>query len=80
MSLQLNGKDINMGATPDTPKKTPTPPEPEVVKRTEAEIAKARSDARNAAAKKYGVHGTNVTKGALASETAQTKRKTLGGE
>lgn len=68
-----------MGSTPSA-KTTPTPPEPEVVKRTEAQVAKARDDARNAAAKKYGVHGTNVTKGALAGETAETKRKTLGGE
>lgn len=59
--------------------KTTTPPEPEVVKRTEAEVTKARSDAKNAAAKKYGVHGTDVTKGALASENVETKRKTLGG-
>ena len=60
--------------------KATTPPEPEVVKRTEAEVTKARSDAKNAAAKKYGVHGTDVTKGALASENVETKRKTLGGE
>lgn len=61
-------------------KTTKTPPEPEVVKRTELEVAKARSDAKNAAAKKYGVYGTDVTKGALAAETVETKRKTLGGE
>jgi hypothetical protein len=60
--------------------KTPTPPEPEVVKRTEAEIVKARSDAKAAATKKYGIAGTNVTKGGLASEAVETKKKTLGGE
>lgn len=68
-----------MGSTPSA-KPAPTPPEPEVVKRTESEIAKARSDAKAAAVKKYGISGTNVTKGALAAETAQTKKKTLGGE
>lgn len=67
-----------MGATPSA-KKTPTPPEPEVIKRTEAEVVKARSDARAAATKKYGIAGTNVTKGGLASEAVETKKKTLGG-
>ena len=59
--------------------KTPTPPEPEVVKRTEAEVTKARNEARAAATKKYGISGTNVTKGTLASEPVETKKKTLGG-
>ena len=49
------------------------------MKRTEAEVVKARSDARDAATKKYGISGTNVTKGALASEPVETKKKTLGG-
>lgn len=68
-----------MGAI-DTPSKTATPPEPEVVKRTEAEVTKARNDAKAAATKKYGISGTNVTKGGLASEGVETKKKTLGGE
>lgn len=59
--------------------KTETPPEPEVVKRTEAEVIQARNNAKDAAAKKYGAAGTNVTKGALASEGVETKKKTLGG-
>ena len=62
-----------------TPKVSPTPPEPEVVKRTEAEVAKARSDARNAAARRYGMSGTNITRGRLESEAVETKKKTLGG-
>ena len=37
-----------MGATP-TPKTQPTPPEPEVVKRTASEVAQARNGAKNAA-------------------------------
>ena len=68
-----------MGAVPGA-SKTATPPEPEVVKRTEAEVVKARSDAKAAATKKYGIAGTNVTKGGLASEAVETKKKTLGGE
>ena len=68
-----------MGATP-TPKTQPTPPAPEVVKRTASEVAQARNGAKSAAAKKYGVSGTNVTRGTVTAETAETKKKTLGGE
>jgi hypothetical protein len=68
-----------MGSSPSV-KAAPTPPEPEVVKRTEAEVVKARNDAKAEATRKYGIFGTNVTKGALAAETADTKKKTLGGE
>jgi hypothetical protein len=63
----------------DTPKPTPTPPQPEAVKRVEAEVAQARNNAKSAAAKRYGVAGTNVTGGALATETAETKKTKLGG-
>jgi hypothetical protein len=66
----------------DTPKAatpTPTPPEPAIVKRTEAEVVQARKSAKEAAVKKYGISGTNVTKGALANEQVETKKKTLGG-
>lgn len=68
-----------MGSTPK-PKTQPTPPEPETVKRTEAEVAQARNSAKSAAAKRYGISGTNVTKGAVSSDTAETKKKKLGGE
>lgn len=68
-----------MGGAPEV-KKTPTPPEPEIVKRTEAEVAKARNDARVAATKKYGISGTNVTQGSLENVTPNTKKKKLGGE
>jgi hypothetical protein len=68
-----------MGKTPSA-KSVPTPPAPEVVKRTEAEVVQARNDAKDAAKKRYGISGTNVTKGALASEAVETKKKTLGGE
>lgn len=67
-----------MGAK--TPKAQAAPPEPETVKRTETEVAQARNSAKNAAAKRYGVSGTDVTKGSVTAETAETKKKTLGGE
>lgn len=60
-------------------KAAPTPPEPETVKRVESEVVQARNDAKTAAAKRYGIAGTNVTKGSLSDETAETKKKTLGG-
>lgn len=67
-----------MGAK--TPKAQTAPPEPETVKRTETEVLQARNSAKNAAAKRYGVSGTDVTKGSVTAETAETKKKTLGGE
>lgn len=56
-----------------------TPPEPEVLKQTEAEVTRARGNAKDAARKQYGIIGTNVTKGALADEAVEAKKKTLGG-
>ena len=67
-----------MGGAPSV-SSTPVPPEPETVKYTEAEVAKARSSAKAAASKKYGLSGTNVTRGALTDETAETKQTKLGG-
>ena len=58
---------------------TPTPPQPETVKRVEAEVTQARNNAKNAAAKRYGAAGTNVTGGVLANETVETKKTKLGG-
>jgi hypothetical protein len=42
-------------------------------------VTKARSDAKNAATKRYGISGTNITGGRLGDTTADTKKKTLGG-
>ena len=61
------------------PKAEPTPPAPETVKRVESEVTKARNDAKNAATKRFGISGTNVTGGALSVEDAAVKKKTLGG-
>ena len=68
-----------MGGSPSKPSVPETPPEPEVVKRTEAEVVKARSSAKQAAQKRYGIHGTDITKGTLADEDTGAKKKTLGG-
>lgn len=64
-------------SVPDTPA---TPPEPETVKRLDADVIKARNDAKSAAAEKHGIVGTNVTKGGALMSDDNTKRKTLGGE
>ena len=60
-------------------KQTPTPPEPETVKRVESEVTKARQNAKTQAAQKYGISGTNVTGGALSTSEADVKKKKLGG-
>ena len=69
-----------MGSVPssDIPD-VPEPPVPEPVKRAESEGTRVRDNAKNAAAKRFGVAGTNVTKGALASQIADTKKNKLGG-
>lgn len=64
--------------TPDIPK-TETPPEPETVKRVEAEVTQKRQNAKDAAAKKYGIGGTNVTGGRLSDGDIETKKAKLGG-
>ena len=62
-----------------TAEKAAVPPEPEIVKQTEADVVRARSNAAESARKRYGIHGTDVTKGILADEQTGAKRKTLGG-
>lgn len=57
----------------------PTPPEPAVLKRTEAEVVQARSDAKAAATRKHGISGTNVTQGTLGDTASDTKKNKLGG-
>lgn len=65
--------------TAPEPTYTTLPPEPETVKRTENEVAQARSNAKAAASRRYGVSGTNVTGGSLAGVPAETKKQKLGG-
>ena len=69
-----------MCSTPSMPKtKTETPPSPETVKRVESEVVKARQSAKDAATKRYGISGTNVTQGKLADMEVETKKSKLGG-
>lgn len=69
-----------MGSSPKVGKPAPIPPEPEPVKYTDAEAARSRANAKSASARRYGVSGTNVTKGTLGDDNASTKKRTLGGE
>lgn len=62
-----------------TPTQQPTPPQPETVKRVSSEVTKVRTDAKAAAARKYGISGTNVTGGKLSDASAETKKNKLGG-
>lgn len=66
-----------MGA-PSMPS-TESVPTPAPVQRVDADVVKARNTAKNDAAKKYGLAGTDVTKGALSESTASTSQKKLGG-
>jgi hypothetical protein len=70
---------MGFSSNASTPAVAPTPPEPATVKRTESEVAKARSDAKSAATRKYGISGTNITKGALIDTSADVKKNKLGG-
>lgn len=58
-----------------TPKVAKTPESPEPVKTTDEEIVQARQTARNAAVRRYGLRGTDLT-GGLVSDTGMNK--TLG--
>jgi len=69
-----------MGAKTPKTETTPVPPEPETVKRMESDVARVRNNAKDAAAKKYGMSGTNQTKGALADAGVEDKKKKLGGD
>lgn len=68
-----------MCAANTSPTQTATPPQPETVKRVASEVAQVRNDAKDAAAKKYGVSGTNITGGKLSDASAETKKTKLGG-
>lgn len=65
--------------SPSAPKASPLPPTPEIKKRTDEDARKQRDTVRNAAIQKFGLLGTDVTKGALTETEASVKKKTLGG-
>ena len=66
--------------TASKPRVAETPASPEPVKTTEEEQVKARETARNAAIRRYGIRGTDVTRGAagLDDDSTSLKRTTLG--
>ena len=68
-----------MGAM-QKPKASEVPPEPEAVKRAESDVSRLRNNAKTAAAQKFGMSGTNQTKGALADPGVEDKKKKLGGD
>lgn len=69
-----------MGGAPSAPKPAPTPPAPETVKRVESEVVRARNNAKSAASKRFGISGTDTTRGVLNDEDMSTKKQKLGGE
>jgi len=71
-----------MGSLTDanTPKAGALPATPEIKKVTDADARKARDATRKAAISKFGLTGTDVTKGSLASDgTTIQKKSKLGG-
>ena len=64
--------------SPSIPKAAKAPEAPEPVKQVEADAVKARETARTEAIRRFGVIGTDKTRGALAGIAAETKTRTLG--
>ena len=63
------------GSTPAPP--PPPPPPPPAPKKVDVEVQKARADEIKRSKLKAGIAGTNVTKGLLEDEDAQTAKRTL---
>lgn len=71
-----------MGSLTDanTPKVAALPATPEIKKVTDADARKAREATRTAAISRFGASGTDITKGALSSDSATIQKKSkLGG-
>lgn len=68
-----------MGSSPSAPSVAAPPPTPEIKKRTSVDRQQEREITRKAAIARYGLPGTDVTKGAMKTEDASTKKKVLGG-
>lgn len=64
---------------PKEPKVPKTPLLPEIKKRTEADARQNRENIKREAISRYGLAGTNVTKGMLADSESTTKKSKLGG-
>ena len=67
-----------MGTVP-TPKATPAPPQPETVKRADADKRKTRKNAAAEASGRAGFAATDLTRGALAMTGPVLKNKLGGG-
>lgn len=70
-----------MGLVPKTsvPDPVATPPQPETVRRADAEAQKKRATAKAGAANRYGAGASDLTKGALAMTGPSLLKQTLGG-
>jgi len=66
------------GDTPDI-ETTTIAATPAVAKYTDADAQKTLDDTRKRAVSAFGIPGTNITQGALASSSPTTKSATLGG-
>lgn len=55
------------------------PPTPEMKKRTSVDRQQEREITRKAAIARFGLPGTDITKGAMKTEDATTMKKKLGG-
>jgi hypothetical protein len=68
-----------MCKSPSAPSAPAQPPTPEIKKRTSVDRQQERELTRKAAIARYGLPGTDVTKGAMKTEDATTMKKKLGG-
>ena len=68
-----------MGTVP-TPKATPAPPQPETVRRADADKRKTRGTAAAEASGRMGVAASDLTRNSLAMAAPALKQKLGGGE
>ena len=69
-----------MGAVPKTADVTPAPPQPETVRRADANAKKTRGLGMAGAASRTGVAASDMTKGALAMTGPALMKQKLGGQ
>ena len=75
--MELGG--MTMGAVPKTADVTPAPPQPETVRRADAERKKTRAVGAAGAASRFGPGASDMTKGALAMTGPALMKQKLGG-
>jgi len=63
-----------------TPEPVPTPPQPETVRRADAEERKTRSVGKAGAMNRAGAGASDLTKGALAMTGPSLMKQKLGGQ